>query len=178
MGSRQLRHRCQHPARGLSPSGQADHFTDIAADANWQFTFSPKKVASDVISTHATIIHEDQDLGASAALSGASHHGDLTTMRADISYSIAATVTPSAQLFRTTGTNNAAYWPTPTGSPDSSGALLEVAYVPFGKPWSLIGWGNLRLAAQYVFYTRFDGQTQGASNNNTLYLSLWAAWHF
>jgi hypothetical protein len=163
---------------GLSPSGHTDHFTDIAADANWQFTFFPRLVASDVISTHATIIHEDQDLAASAALSGAGPHGHLTTMRADISYSIAATVTPSAQIFRTTGTTDAAYWPTANGNPGSTGAVLEIAYVPFGKPDSIIAWGNLRLAAQYIIYTCFDGTTQGAANNNNLYLSLWAAWHF
>jgi hypothetical protein len=82
------------------------------------------------------------------------------------------------QIFQTTGSSNQPYWATPTGSPNSSGAVLELAYAPFGKPDSLIKWGNLRLAVQYVLYTRFDGQTQGASNNNNLYFSLWAAWHF
>lgn len=164
--------------QGLSPAGKADSFTDIAADANWQYTFQPRIVASDVISAHATIITENQDLAASALLSGSNPHGHLTTMRADASYSIGATVTPSAQLFRTTGTANAAYWSTPSGSPDSTGAVLEIAYVPFGKPDSWIHWGNLRLAAQYVLYSRFNGQTQGAAHNNTVYLSLWMAWHF
>jgi hypothetical protein len=163
---------------GVSPSGKTDSFIDAAADANWQFSFDPLQVTGNVISTHATIIHEDQDLAASAQLTGANHHGNLTTMRADISYSIAATVTPSAQLFRTTGSNNAAYWSTPAGRPDSDGAILEIAYVPFGKPDSIIHWGNLRLAIQYILYSRFDGETQGASHNNTLYLSAWAAWHF
>ena len=163
---------------GISPGGRADHFTDIAADANWQFTFTPKLVASDIISAHATLIHEDQDLAASSVISGANPHGHLTTMRADISYSIAATVTPSAQIFQTTGSGDQPYWSTPTGSPNSRGAVLELAYAPFGKPDSLIKWGNLRLAVQYVLYSEFDGQTQGASNNNTLYLSAWAAWHF
>ncbi len=163
---------------GASPGGRADHFTDVAADANWQFTFVPRVVTSNVISTHATIIHEDQDLSASTLLSGSDPHGHLTTMRADMSFSIAATVTPSAQVFRTTGSSDQPYWNTPTGSPNSSGAVLEIAYAPFGKPDSLVKWGNLRLAAQYIIYTRFDGQTQGAGNNNTLYLSLWAAWHF
>jgi hypothetical protein len=163
---------------GVSPGGRADHFTDVAADANWQFTFRPRLVASDVLSAHATIIHENQDLDASTVLAGSNRHGNLTTMRADMSYSIAATVTPSVQIFQTTGTSDQPYWSTPTGSPNSSGAILELAYSPFGKPDSAIGWGNLRLAAQYVLYTRFDGQSQGASNNNTLYLSLWAAWHF
>jgi hypothetical protein len=163
---------------GVSPSGKTDSFTDVAADANWQFTVDPAEITSNIISTHATLIHEDQDLAASAQLTGANRHGDLTTMRADMSYSLGATITPSFQLFRTEGSDNAAYWSTPTGRPGSDGAIVEVAYVPFGKPDSIIHWGNLRLAVQYVFYTRFDGQTQGAAHNDTLYLSLWAAWHF
>jgi hypothetical protein len=163
---------------GASPGGKADHFTDVAADANWKFTFSPRVVASNVISAHATIIHEDQNLSASTLLSGSDPHGHLTTMRADMSFSLAATLTPSAQLFSTTGSSDQPYWNTLTGSPNSSGAVLELAYAPFGKPNSLIKWGNLRLAAQYIIYSRFNGQTQGAGNNNTLYLSLWAAWHF
>jgi hypothetical protein len=163
---------------GASPSGKTDSFTDIAADANWQFSLNPLKIDSDIISTHATVIHEDQNLAASVLLNSANRHGNLTTLRADASYSIAATVTPSVQLFRTAGSDNAAYWSTPTGRPDSDGAILEVAYAPFGKPDSSIKWGNLRLAVQYVLYGRFDGQTQGASHNDTLYLSAWAAWHF
>ena len=163
-------------AGGALPGTGTDHYTDVAADANYQFTFHPRVVASDVISTHATIITEDQHLAAPPVPGQA--HGNLTTMRADISYSIAATVTPSAQWFSTTGSAGGVNSATLYGRPDSSGAVLEVAYSPFGKPDSIISWGNLRLAAQYVLYTKFDGQTQGAAGNNTVYVSLWAAWHF
>jgi hypothetical protein len=163
---------------GQSPGGAADHFVDAAVDANWQFTFKPKLIASDIISAHATLIHEDQDLSASTILSSTNPHNRLTTMRADVSYSIAATVTPTVQFFHTTGSSDIAYWQTPNGSPDSTGTVLEVAYVPFGKPDSFIKWGNIRFAAQYFLYTQFDGQTRGASRNNNLYLSVWAAWHF
>ncbi len=163
---------------GLTASGKTDHFTDIAFDANYQFTFHPRIIATDVISAHATLIHEDQDLSASAALTGAEPHGHLDTARADISYALAATFIPSAQIFRTSGSSNQPYWQTETGGPNSSGGILELAFVPFGKPDSPIAWGNLRLAAQYVIYTEFNGQSRGASGNNNLYLSLWAAWHF
>jgi hypothetical protein len=161
---------------GALPGAGADHYTDVAADANWQFTFHPRAVASDVISAHATIITEDQHFAASALPGSAV--GNLTTVRADISYSMAATVTPSAQWFSTTGSAGGVNAATPAGRPDSSGAVLELAYSPFGKPDSLISWGNLRFAVQYVLYTKFDGQTTRAANNNTVYLSAWAAWHF
>lgn len=162
----------------ISVSGKADHITDIAADVNWQFVVNPRRVTSDMISAHATFIKESQDLGDSAILYRTRPHDGLTTARADISYSIGATFTPSAQIFHTSGNTDPALWTTPGGSPNSDGYIAEIAYVPFGKPNSLIGWGNLRLALQYVGYTRFDGHTHGASANNTIYPSLWLAWHF
>jgi hypothetical protein len=162
----------------VEPSGKTDHITDVAVDGNWQFVFQPRQVVGDVISAHGTIIQESQDLAASSILYATRPHDGLTTARADISYAIAATVTPSVQIFHTSGNTDPALWSTPNGQPNSDGFVGEVAYVPFGKPDSLIKWGNIRLAVQYVAYTRFDGQTRGASANNTVYLSVWAAWHF
>ena len=66
----------------------------------------------------------------------------------------------------------------PNGSPNSSGMIAEVAYVPWGKPGSFISWGNVRLAVQYVSYFRFDGVTNNAAASNALYFSVWAAAHF
>lgn len=163
---------------GVEAAGRTDHITDIAADANWQFTFRPRQIASNMLSAHATIIAETDDYQASSILFGTHRHGHLTTARADISYGFAATVTPSLQVFITRGNADPAAWSTFTGSPDSSGYVAELAYVPFGKPNSFIHWGNLRLAVQYIGYTRFDGQTHGASRNNCLYPNLWLAWHF
>ena len=173
------RHYLQAGAYGLSASvlpggvdiaGLADHFTDAALDANYQFVLDPKSVVSDMISAHATLIHEDASLDASQALVGALKSHTLNTFRADVSYSIGATITPTIQYFQTSGTSDAAYWGTPSGSPNSSGIIAEIAYVPWGKPGSLIAWGNIRFAAQYVNYFRFDGETRNASANNALYL--------
>ena len=160
------------------PGMRPDRFADVAADANLQFTFQPRKIASDILSVHATLINESQNLGAAELLPRSEPHGHLRTMRADISYSIAATITPSIQWFETKGSNELGYWQTPDGSPASSGSVLEIAFVPFGKADSAIKWGNLRLAAQYILYTRYDGQVRGAANQNAVYLSAWAAWHF
>ena len=54
--------------------------------------------------------------GDALALGAFSDHW-LDTMRFDVSYSIAATVTPSVQYFRTVGTADASYWTTPTAAP-------------------------------------------------------------
>ena len=163
---------------GTSIDGRTDDFTDAAADANYQFIFNPHSVVSDMISAHTTYIHEDANLSDSQALVGATPGHGLETFRADVSYSFAATYTPTVQYFQTSGTNDAAYWGTPNGSPNSSGMIAEIAYVPWGKPDSPMLWGNIRFAVQYVDYFRFDGQSRNASGNNALYLSIWAAAHF
>lgn len=156
--------------------GLPNRMTDVALDGTYQFIFHPAKVTSDMLSAHAIYIHENGSMDAEAqALTGALPRHSLDTMRADISYSFAATVTPSVQYFQTTGTADVNYWSTPNGSPNSDGIIFEVAYVPWGKPDSPFPNFNLRLAMQYVDYLRFDGSSANASRNNNLFFSLWTA---
>ena len=117
-------------------------------------------------------------LRASQVLVNARRSDALGTFRADASYSIAATVTPTIQYFQNRGTPDAQYWGTASGRPDSAGVIAEVAYVPFGKPDSAFNSFNIRLAAQYVMYTRLDGEALHASGSNALYLSIWGAVRF
>ena len=60
------------------------------------------------------------------------------------------------------------------GSPDTSGWIAEVNYVP---------WLNVKISAQYTAYNKFngagsnyDGLGRNASDNNVLYLLLWFAY--
>jgi hypothetical protein len=154
--------------------------TDMALDATYQYISDPSKVISDRLSAHATYIHETSKLSLDGlALTGALPDHWLDTMRFDVSYSFAATVTPSVQYFRTVGTPDASYWTTPNGSPNSDGMILEVAYVPWGKPDSPFPNMNVRLAVQYINYFSFDGSYANVSkNNNNFYFSLWTAVKF
>jgi len=163
---------------GDGSAGRTDSFTDIAFDANYQWIFDTKSVVSDMISAHATWIHEDQRLSASNVHGGANRNGNLDTGRADISYSIGATWTPSVQYFQTSGAPNPMYFAVPSAVPNSAGFVGEIAFVPWGKPDSTWKAGNIRLSVQYVAYTRFNGSTNHASDNNALFLSLWTAFHF
>ncbi len=56
---------------GIDVPGAADWFVDSALDANYQFIVNPKSVTSDMVSAHATYIHEDASLKASEVLVGA-----------------------------------------------------------------------------------------------------------
>lgn len=153
--------------------------SDWAVDATYQYITDPAKVTSDRLSAHATFIHETSRLSSDALdATGALPRHWLDTMRADLSYSFAATVTPSIQYFRTVGTGDVNYWTTPNGSPNSDGMILEVAYVPWGKPDSSFQNMNVRLAVQYVNYFSFDGSRADASRNNHFYFSLWTAVKF
>jgi len=159
--------------------GFGTRVTDTALDATYQFILDPAKVTSHILSAHGTYIHEDGSIDPNAppGLFGTLHH-TLDTVRFDVSLSFAATVTPTVQYFRTTGTTDPGFWSTPTGSPNSEGMIFEVAYVPFGKPDTPFRTLNVRLALQYVDYLTFNGTSAGARDNNNFYLSVWTALRF
>jgi len=148
-----------------------DRLTDWAVDTSYFNQMIPKQV----FSLHATWIHENQSLKASALINGTNATDRLDTLRGDLSWSIHDTWTPTVQLFRTTGTRDPGQYSGPDGDPDSQGYVMELAYTGMGRPTSPVLWANWRAAIQYVGYDRFDGAHVGASANNTLYLSLWVA---
>jgi len=151
-------------------AGQTDHITDIGAEANYQWLVD----ADNTLSFHTSYIDEHQSLTASRALNGTNPSDDLRTFRADATYAINNTYVPSVQYFKINGSNDPAqYTNSSNGSPNSEGYVIDLAYVPFGKTDSPMPWGNARLALQYTGYTKFDGTSKGASNNNTIFLNLW-----
>jgi hypothetical protein len=48
----------------------------------------------------------------------------------------------------------------PYGDPDTTSNLVSVFWVPFGKEDSYVTWANLKLAATWFRFTRFNGVTQ------------------
>ena len=152
-----------------------DSYSDIAVDATYQWIPHPELSVSDVISVHALYLHENADLNASRIAFGTRSSDSLNVFRGDITYSYDATLTPTLQYFHISGTADPARWPSASGSPDSAGFVAELDYVPWGKPDAPLAWLNGRLALQYIAYTKFDGVTQNASDNNTLLLHLTVA---
>ena len=153
------------------PGGDVSHGTDaindVGLDGTWQHIGTVH-----VLSAHAIWMHEDQDLKASALLAGTNPKNHLNTTRGDLSYSYADTWTPSVQVFRTSGTADPVQY---AGGTNTEGYVLELAYVPWGKPNSPLYWLNARLGLQYVGYSEFNGSRQHAGDNNTLYASIWFA---
>ncbi len=157
---------------GDRSTGKTDRYTDIAFDANFQWYANLKNVTADVLSAHATWIHETQSLGASSVLSGANASDVLNTLRADISYAIKATWIPTFQYFKVTGSTDAQVF---NGRPNTEGWVAELGYVPWGKPDSPVNWANTRLTLQYTNYNQFNGMSAHASDNNTLFFNIWMA---
>ena len=163
----------EHPVTGNALAGATDKFRDTAADVQYQF------IGEDHLATFmATYIHETQTLNASV-LDGFAANTDnsLKTLKLTGEYYYQRRIGGTVGYFSTTGgSDTLLYAAAPvTGSannsPDTSGYLLEVNYLP---------WLNTKLQAQYVAYqkfnglgTNYDGSGRNASNNNTMYLLVW-----
>lgn len=162
-----------HPGNGTPLQGVTDQFNDIAADAQYQF------IGEDhLVTLLATYIHESQTLNASVIdLFAANNDDTLKTAKLSAEYSYQRKIGGSLGYFNTTGTpDTLLYQVAPvTGSalssPDSSGYIAEINYLPFL---------NTKLQLQYVAYAKFngsksnyDGFGRSASSNNTVYLLVW-----
>ncbi len=155
-------------------TGPYDRYTDVALDAQYQF------IGDDhIISAQTTYIHESQTLDASLPSDPSQ---TLKQFRLGGSYFYQRKLGGSLGYFWINGSPNALYStpnpstgipPSANGSPNTTGWAFELDYLP---------WQNVKLAAQYVLFTKFngassnfDGTGRNASANNTFYLFAWLA---
>jgi len=155
--------------------GPTDSYTDVAVDSQFERVFP--SLANDILTVHTTYIRENSNLNASydaGAASLVNHH--LNTFRINGVYHFGYRYEPSIEYFNTTGTADPTlYAPNPlngsnNGSPNFAGLLFNFTYWPVQ---------NIRLAAQYTAYTKFngggtnyDGSGRNASDNNSMYLDF------
>jgi hypothetical protein len=162
------------PGNGLPLQGMTDRFTDVAADAQYQYIGEEH-----LVTVLATYIHEDQRLNSSFANGLASNPtNDLKTLKATVEYSYERMIGGAIGLFSTTGSTDGLLYPSTgdvggsvSGSPASRGYIAEIDYLP---------WLNTKLQLQYVGYSKFNGGStdyagigRNASGNNTAYLLVW-----
>ncbi|MBI1285011.1 MAG: cytochrome C [Thiobacillus sp.] len=137
----------------------SDKYDDIGVDASYQFLGTRKHI----FTANSSYIHERQTLGATD--SGNKYNLD----RFDIagSYYYDQTYGLNAGLFRINGNASDA---------DSNGYILQADWTPFGKEGSWgAPWANVRVGLQYTGYSKFDGSSANASDNNTTYAFIWTA---
>ncbi|WP_374512732.1 cytochrome C [Niveibacterium sp.] len=174
---------------GVQPDrtqGPANRYNDIGIDASYQFLGTREHIGT----VYASYIHEKQKRDVAYANGEAENQsGTLKEMQLNASYYYNQTWGLTASTFRTKGSSDALlYAPAPdmgsaTGSPNTTGYMLQADWTPWGKESSWGSpWANLRLGAQYTWYTRFNGESnnydgsgRNARDNNTLYLFAWTS---
>lgn len=166
----------RYPGGGNPLAGPTDNVRDLGVDSQYQFI-----TANNSFTLHATYIHERQDLNASVAYGLAANPANhLDAWNANASYYWNEAYGPTVGYFHTSGgADPVLYAPAPlvgsaTGSPDSSGWILQ---------WTWLPALNVQASVQYVKYNKFngastnyDGAGRSASDNDTLYLALWLLW--
>lgn len=163
-----------------------DRFLDYGIDASYQWLGDREHM----FTVNAAAVFEDRKLSATYAMGGAENeNGSLQSYRLTGSYWFQQTYGITLGGFFTRGSSDSIlYAPgaldgSANGSPSTTGYVIQLDYVPFGKKDSYMQpWVNLHLALQYTGYTEFnggssnyDGAGRNASDNNTLALLAWWA---
>jgi hypothetical protein len=156
----------------------ADRFTDIGFDSQYQY-----QGLNYWVTLRANYIREFQLLNASFPTGASANPSNvLNTLRltGEVTFGGDNRFALTGQYFRIWGTPDANLYSVGGGfannSPDSDGWMAELDYIPFaaskapGWPWF-----NCKIGLQYIYYSKFNGTTIGAQDNNTLFLHAWFA---
>lgn len=154
-------------------TGVADRYVDPSFDMTYQRPFGPN-----TLSVHTTYIHESSHMAATYQAGGADmpdHTLDLG--RIDATYYWGSKYNVTASYFNQAGSNDATlYAPAAvtgsrTGSPNTSGYILEGSYWPVQ---------NIDLTLAYNGFahfngsgTNYDGSGRNATDNNTVFAAVW-----
>jgi len=166
---------------GRDQSAGKDQIVDIGIDSQCQTSIERNDITALV-----SYIYESENWNASQALGNTSNASDaLQNLKVTVDYLFDKTYGGMAQYFDISGDNDPLlYSGSRTGSPDSTGFVLQGNYLPFNKGGGPSFWprSNLKLSVQYTIYNRFDGARTNydglgrkASDNNTLYFETWIA---
>ncbi|HUW28071.1 MAG TPA: cytochrome C [Sulfuriferula sp.] len=157
-----------HPMGSMGPG--SDDYKDYGLDASYEW-FGGSKHA---VTVQGQYLHETQTLNNSYAAGNASNlHNHLSSLNMNANYYYENTYGVTVGAFTTSGSSDSLLYSgsSTNNSPNTNGGSIELNWVPFGKADS---WAkpylNLRVGLQYIFYTKFNGTTSHASDNNTLYL--------
>lgn len=171
---------------GYDRSFGRDSYTDYGFDASWQFC--PNGHHS--FSAYASDIYERQHLNSTFGSGGADRSREfLNSVTANASYYYNNRYGATAGLFSSNGTTDTTRYPagdidgSASGSPNSSGYVVQFDYTPFGnRSAPLYPFLNVRLGAQYTHYFHFNGggadyngDGRNANKNDTFLLLLWLA---
>lgn len=162
---------------GRDSSNGADHYTDVAFDATYQFMANPKHI----FEVKSTYIYEDQKLSAGRQAVGdlSTSNTYLTTFKFNTAYTFDQTYGIIFGYNKINGSRGPVIdplAPDDATKPNSEYFTAELVYVPFGKSGSTMNpWLNLRTSLQYIGYSQANGTGNLASHNNTFMINGWLA---
>lgn len=175
----------RYPDNTITDTGQ-DRYTDVGIDSQYQYI-----TLQNTFTLQASAIRERQDYRTSFPATVAGNPigvgptpensvDHLLSKKLKATYYFQNKYGATVSYFSINGSTDAGlYAPgsvdgSRTGSPDSSGEIIELDYVPMQ---------NIRLMLQYTAYTTFngshsdyDGSGRSARDNNTLFLNAWVAY--
>ncbi|HEY8157609.1 MAG TPA: cytochrome C [Methylobacter sp.] len=154
----------------------ADHFTDVAVDATYQYMANPKHI----FEAKTTYIYEDQNLSASRQAAGDPSTGRtyLNTYKLNLAYTFDQTYGITFGYNKITGSRGPIIDPAApfdATKPNSQFYTAELVYVPFGKSNAYAYLMNLRTSLQYIGYSQANGTHTDAQFNNTFMVNGWLA---
>ena len=156
----------------------ADHYTDVAVDATYQYLANPKHI----FEIKSTYIYEDQRLSATRQAANDPTTGKtyLTSFKINTAYTFDQTYGITFAYNKINGSHSPVF--DEVGAivdqtrPNSQFYTAELVYVPFGKSNSTLSpWLNLRTSLQYIGYSQVNGTHNLASHNNTFMINGWLA---
>jgi hypothetical protein len=157
---------------GRDPSAGKDQTTDIGIDSQYQYSTEKSD-----ITVMASAIYEHNSWNASQTLGTTTNATDtLFNEKLTLDYLYDKTYGGAVQVFNVNGSlDPLLYSGSASGSADSNGYIFQLNWMPFNKGGGPAFWpkSNVKFSMQYIVYSHFDGTTQGASANNTLYLEAW-----
>lgn len=158
------------PMSGMAMSTQSDDYKDYGLDASYEWLRGTKHA----VTIQGQYVREKQTLNNSLAVGASSNlHNRLNSFNVNANYWYNNTYGATIGTFFTKGSRDAMLYSAASSnnSPNTNGGVMEVNWVPFGKSDSWAEpYANLRVGLQYTFYTKFNGSTSHATDNNTLYL--------
>jgi len=149
---------------------KTDNYVDVGADLQYEYTGQ-----KGIFTSRVSWINEEQKLDASYALQGTDglyNHLDTTSVNTSYLYDQTYGVTLGYN-----GISGGADTTFYGGSPDSDYYTFQLDWLPFNKTAGPQAATYMtfdpKFSIQYVAYSKLDGVSTNASDNNTIYLQAW-----
>lgn len=147
----------------LAPSGPTNQYTDLGFDAQYQYLTEVHK-----LTVRASYLHEKRSWNASFPAGSVSERdGHVSQLNLNAAYWRGNQWGLTAGYITSRGSSDALLYGATTPSPNSNNWVLEFDYMLTQ---------NIKLMAQYNAFTKFNGVSSGASDNNSLFLNAFIAY--